>query len=167
MFWLYLEKDFIILHPWWNQLLISLFIFVFYLNCSIFLFRKFYFKNANKILILSKILWKYDWDCSQSSTLSIQIVKWACFLKRVLSEVIGSIFCMLYELVPPLKLLCLHIFCSLLNGLCWPVQLSATFPWSRFLWYMRFISRSSEREKRKRSAFVFPSLLLRALGAKA
>ena len=73
---------------------------------------------------------------------------------------------MLYELVLSLKLLYSHILCSVLNGLCWPVKLSATFPWSRFLRYMRFIYRSSEREKRKRSALIFPFLLLRALEAR-
>lgn len=54
---------------------------------------------------------------------------------------------MLYELVPPLKLLCLHILYSLSNGLCWPVKLSATFCGAAS-YDMRFIYRSSEREKR-------------------
>lgn len=38
---------------------------------------------------------------------------------------------MFFGLMLPPKL-CLHMLCSLLNGLCWPVKLSATFPWSEF-----------------------------------
>lgn len=55
-----------------------------------------------------------------------------CVLKkRVLNEVVRSIFCMLSGLMLPPEL-CLLTLCPLLNSCCWPSKLSATFLGSPF-----------------------------------